>query len=78
MNEADYLTNHEADCLAFAVRYALDRHETTAPLIVVDEVVRKWARLRFWQRQQIIKDVATTYGRRKIWQRVLDLPIATP
>ncbi|MBC6988964.1 hypothetical protein [Hymenobacter sp. BT491] len=74
----DCLSNAEADCLCFAVRYALNRPETTAPLTVALEVVRVWHRLQGWHRKQLQKEVLETANRPKIWQRVLDMDLDLP
>jgi hypothetical protein len=74
----DQMTNAEANCLCFAVRYALDRPETTAPLTVALEVVRVWDRLNRWHRQQLHAEILGTPARPQIWRRVLDLDVELP
>jgi hypothetical protein len=72
----DLLTLAEANCLCYAVRYALDRPATTAAPTVAKEVVRLWPRLAPWQQDQLQREVRHTHAYIPLcWDPVLRLPV---
>lgn len=72
MNEVDYLSSAEATILCFAARYAYNR-PTTAPALVVAELVRQWPRLHRWQQEQLQKEIREEALEVHRWQAVLAL-----
>jgi hypothetical protein len=76
------MTLNEQHCLHFAMRYALGRR-STAPGIVVREIVHKWSRLNQFAKTSMHKEINNAIERNEAgdgcdvaeWQKILELPI---
>lgn len=77
----DELPIDEENVLHFALRYALGRM-SAAPSIVVDEIERKWPRIRKGTRDQLKREVAEAIRTNSAghacdvatWRRIENLP----